>query len=68
MLVQMLVKMLKEPETTTMVCKQCNTPMVFGDNIYEDMNDHWFCPNSECPLSDLYAGADLGTASAKEVR
>ncbi len=38
------------------ICSDCGTPLEWGDNIYEDMCDHWYCPNTECPASELYKG------------
>jgi len=38
------------------LCVICGTELVFGDNIYEDMEEHWYCPNKQCPDSELYEG------------
>ncbi len=37
-------------------CETCGTELLFGDNIYEDMTEHWYCPNEYCIASDLYTG------------
>ena len=42
--------------TYTPRCCACGTEMIFEDNIYEDMCEHWYCPNEKCKASDLYEG------------